>query len=213
MMKVSCIEKEHVFDVYDSISDEFDKTRYALWNGVKLFLDHIETGSSILDIGCGNGKYMSYRKDCIIYGCDSCENMVRIAKRRCHTANVIQSNGCDLPYEDEKFDYVMSIGVLHHVGDTEDRIRFVKEMIRVLKKGGKGLLTVWSSNQPKKDNWRSIGGTDYFIPWNNCKLRYYHLFPKEELEYLFSQIENSDIGVEYTYEKDNWYCLIQKSYK
>lgn len=45
-----------VAEVYNKIAKEFDKTRVSIWTNVKNFLDSIPVGSSVLDIGCGNGK-------------------------------------------------------------------------------------------------------------------------------------------------------------
>ena len=55
---------------YNIMADEFDKTRVRLWHCVKNDLDTFKSGSLILDVGCGNGKYMNYRNDLITKGID-----------------------------------------------------------------------------------------------------------------------------------------------
>ena len=65
---------------YDTIADEFDKTRVRLWDCVKNYLDTFESNSYILDIGAGNGKYMTYRKDIIMIGIDISIELVKICK-------------------------------------------------------------------------------------------------------------------------------------
>jgi ubiquinone/menaquinone biosynthesis C-methylase UbiE len=47
--------------VYNKIAKEFDKTRVSVWSSVKNFLDALPVESTVLDIGCGNGKNMLYR--------------------------------------------------------------------------------------------------------------------------------------------------------
>jgi SAM-dependent methyltransferase len=57
------------------------------------------------------------------------------------------ADGTDLPFPDETFDAVISSGVLEHVGEAEGRderdslrAAYVREMVRVLKRGGVALL-------------------------------------------------------------------------
>jgi ubiquinone/menaquinone biosynthesis C-methylase UbiE len=53
-----------------------------------------------------------------------------------HVANIAQ-----LPFADESFDYVYSVSVLEHMAKGED-VMAIKEMSRVLKKGGTMMVTV-----------------------------------------------------------------------
>ena len=46
--------------------------------------------SKIGDIGCGNGKNMLYRDDCINLGCDFSENLVKLCNQK--SLNVIYGN-------------------------------------------------------------------------------------------------------------------------
>ena len=47
------IEKMDIETFYDTIADEFDKTRVRLWPCVISFLDEFQSNAEILDIGCG----------------------------------------------------------------------------------------------------------------------------------------------------------------
>ena len=60
----------NIEEFYDLIADEFDKTRIRLWSCVISFLNSFPSNSSILDIGCGNGKYLNYRNDLFMKGID-----------------------------------------------------------------------------------------------------------------------------------------------
>lgn len=51
------------------------------------------------------------------------------------------ANIAKLPFEDEAFDHVYSVSVLEHMAEGED-VMAIKEMSRVLKKGGTMLVTV-----------------------------------------------------------------------
>jgi cyclopropane fatty-acyl-phospholipid synthase-like methyltransferase len=46
------------------------------------FLNEFKKGSKVLDIGCGNGKYMNYRNDIIMKGIDISINLVEICKKK-----------------------------------------------------------------------------------------------------------------------------------
>ena len=52
------MEKEHVYDVYEKIAPHFSNTRYKPWPRVEQFLNSLPQGSIVLDVGCGNGKYL-----------------------------------------------------------------------------------------------------------------------------------------------------------
>jgi ubiquinone/menaquinone biosynthesis C-methylase UbiE len=56
--------------VYDKIADQFNNTRYKIWGSVKTFMDALPINSSVLELGCGNGKNMLYRSDINIKGID-----------------------------------------------------------------------------------------------------------------------------------------------
>lgn len=55
----SKLEKSHVYDVYDSIASHFSNTRSKKWPKVWEFVECLPVGSILIDIGCGNGKYLS----------------------------------------------------------------------------------------------------------------------------------------------------------
>ena len=60
------LEQEHVHKVYNEIVHTFSDTRYRPWPRVAEFLQTFSSGSYVLDIGCGNGKYLNLRNDLIM---------------------------------------------------------------------------------------------------------------------------------------------------
>ncbi len=57
------LEQEHVHKVYNEIAHTFSDSRYRPWPRVAEFLRTFSSGSFVLDIGCGNGKYLNLRND------------------------------------------------------------------------------------------------------------------------------------------------------
>ena len=110
----------------------FSDTRFCLWDIVKEFSNNFKDNSYVLDAGCGNGKNIKYFNDkCNIIGIDKCQKFVEICNSQ--GFNVYYSDIKVLPFENNTFDFVMSIAVVNHFDQEEDRIKAVKEMIRVLK--------------------------------------------------------------------------------
>ena len=104
------------------------------------------SGKRVLEVGCGNGytlgKYAQAGAE--VYGIDVTETAVDISRKRFVfqklKGDFIVGNAEDLPYENDFFDCVCSMGVLHHVPDTE---KAVSEIHRCLKPGGRLIVMVY----------------------------------------------------------------------
>jgi len=72
---------------------------------------------------------------------DKASAMKGIARRYGTSIDFRVANIAKLPFEDESFDHVYSVSVLEHMYKGED-VMAIKEMSRVLKKGGTMLVTV-----------------------------------------------------------------------
>jgi len=206
------MEQKHVHDIYQEIATEFHHTRFARWPCVKNFLSSLNPYSVVGDIGSGNGKYLNFRKDLIMMGTDISQNLLEIAK--CSGRDVINANGTHLPFKSGCMDGIISIAVLHHLTNECDRLKFIQELVRVLKIGGRGFVTVWALEQENLEKtinkWSSIGNNDYLVPWKNrTACRYYHLFSKDEITNLFGMISEIKIN-QIQYEKSNWYVEFDK---
>lgn len=103
----------------------------------------------IIDVGCGNGKYLAVRNDIVVHGVDVCQELSQLANERC--GNIIIANNLNLPYLPSTMDAVISVGVLHHFASFERRLRGVQELARILKPGGQILIYVksWEQKQRK----------------------------------------------------------------
>ena len=199
-----------VENVYDSIARNFDKKRYKVWRKVAGFLDTLEPNTTMLEVGCGNGKNMLYRHDLQVYGIDISQEQISICKAK--GLNVIQSNMTVLPFNDFTFDSVISIATYHHLQTDKERKQSLYEMYRVLKSGGKVLISVWAMEQPS-DTKRKFTKSDEMVSWKlgeTTYYRYYHIYKEDELE---SEIKElcPELKIESVfYDCGNWYTILSK---
>ena len=108
--------------------------------------------------------------------------------------NFMAGNILSIPFEENKFDYVVSAAVLHHLDSGKKRMKALEEMKRVLKNKGKLFLTVW--NKPKKEDSLHADNNfkiskDSYIHWTRKGVkyqRYYHFFLEEELKELLQKV-------------------------
>ena len=203
------IEDKHVLQVYNNIFKEFNHTRNIAWPCVREFIMNLPTGSLIGDIGCGNGRHMVVRDDCLFKGCDFSSALVKLCKER--NLNVIEGNILNIPFDDNYFDHTICIAVLHHLSTEEHRLQSIKELIRVTKSGGKLLILVWALEQ-SDDSHRKFETNDNFVDWKTVKgeligKRYCHVFNQNELEELIYKI-HKNIKIKSFYEEGNWGIII-----
>ncbi|XAR48594.1 tRNA (carboxymethyluridine(34)-5-O)-methyltransferase [Bertholletia excelsa] len=139
------IEKKYVHRVYDAIAPHFSSTRFAKWPKVATFLNSLPLGSLVLDAGCGNGKYLGLNPGCFFIGCDISAPLINICADRGH--EVMVSDAVNLPYRSGYGDAAISIAVLHHLSTESRRRKAIEELVRVVRKGGLVLITVWAVEQ------------------------------------------------------------------
>ncbi len=98
---------------------------------------------SILNLGTGEGDYdpMIAAACRELVACDINENDIAFARRMNAAVPNLQyrqENALALSFPDNRFDLLVSVDVMEHVGDPE---RMTRELARVLKPGGVALVT------------------------------------------------------------------------
>ena len=196
--------KMNVKNFYNSNSNDFSNTRHSIWDVVKKFNRSINPKSNILDAGCGNGKNMVYLQNQghNMIGIDFSDGLLEICKQK--NLNVYNSDIRNLPFNDFTFDYVISIAVIHHLNTEEDRIKAINELLRVTKKGGKVLFTMWALEQDDLSKRKMILGDNY-VPFKGIT-RYYHIYNKDGVINLTHTFKVDDIF----YDKSNWNVILVK---
>ena len=226
MFTQSNIEQYNVKDVYNQIASHFDATRYSHWRIVHKYILELEPHIKMLDMGCGNGKNLGIRNDLDQYAIDNCENFIKIVNQNYPKVNTSISDVTATSYDNNFFDSIISIAVIHHLATKSRRLDMLTEIIRILKVSGTCMITAWSTEQENKkkflkyiklcsqsDQSDQSDQSNYLIPWTNINkivsYRFYHLFEKMELEKLLSNFSNIKL-ITSAYEKDNWIVIIQK---
>lgn len=145
------LEKSYVRDTYDFIADEFSGTRYKKWPRVEQFLSSLQPGSLLLDIGCGNGKYLD-QKNSYNLGCDISRNLLTICRTR--GFEVVSCDMMRLPFKRNQFDAIICIAALHHIATAKRRLECLTKMVELLsnRQGNRLLIQVWSYEQELEKN-------------------------------------------------------------
>ena len=109
-------------------------------------------GNQALDLACGTGTFVTMIKahnpDVTVTGLDADPNILKIARKKAQVSGVDvafdEGMSFALPYEADKFDVVFSSLFFHHL-QCEDKLRTMKEVMRVLKPGGAFHVCDWGS--------------------------------------------------------------------
>ena len=123
------------------------------------------------------------------------------------------------PFRSNVFDFALSIAVIHHMRTSDRRLQAVREMMRVMRPGARGLIFVWAFEENasvRRHKLTILDGNeqDVLVPWTkndadgSVHQRYYHLFKRGELDDLVLQA-GGNIEVS-GYDRDNYYVIFSK---
>jgi len=220
--------KRMVVDTYTQIAEHFDKTRHQPWPATINFVKTIRPGSTVADLGCGNGRDSVYlaQKGFRVLAVDATPAMLKVARRRAAAAGVsrrirfIPGDVSILPLEDEVAHAAIYVATLQHLPSESTRSESVRELHRVLKPGGKALIGVWAREQERflshleaAQGNPDLGHGDILYPWHRQPdgtifHRYLHLYDREELDHL---IARSPLHLVKAWDQGgNHYALVRK---
>ncbi|KAK9478447.1 S-adenosyl-L-methionine-dependent methyltransferase [Lipomyces japonicus] len=213
---VLTLEQDHVHTVYNQIAAHFSQTRYKPWPVVDRFLKSQPAGAIGIDVGCGNGKYLSVNKQVWLIGSDRSDQLVGHAVGKNRDRDVVVSDAIELAHPNARFDFAISVAVIHHFATPARRIQAIKTMLLKLRLTGTALIYVWALEQKgSRRGWDETSDQDVMVPWvtkssgdEKVFQRYYHLYRQGELE---SDVQAAGgVIVETGYERDNWYAIISR---
>lgn len=128
----------------------------------------LKDGESVLDVGCGGGGNLvrilercpKSRADGIDYSEESVACSRKATKKYADRCSILCGDAMRLPYRDETYDRAVSFESIYF---WPDPVQGLKEMLRVLKKGGKVILASEMTDPEKGKIWtkRCEGMTIY----------------------------------------------------
>jgi len=137
-------------DLYSTM--EYDH-EYPNTNLVRLEKWHLKKPGYILDHGCGYGENLIFltKKGYKVHGIEINNDLIKWVELKCRIKQVPQNlYSLELPkednrlsQEDETFDHVISLGVLQYLGDKKAAKLYIHELSRVLKPGGKMIVSTF----------------------------------------------------------------------
>jgi tRNA (uracil-5-)-methyltransferase TRM9 len=160
-------------DFYRITADEFDQTRGEAWPGWEHLFPYLNAPLSVLDIGCGNGRFGVFLArnfthntdgfppplyavgrgsgggDYIFYhGIDS--NAALLGHARAALENLPGINVTleerdivENPPDAGNYDLVVLFGVLHHIPGAAERLTFMRWLAQQVKPGGLLAFACW----------------------------------------------------------------------
>ena len=160
-------ENDFVHTVYNEIALHFSQTRYKPWPIVEKFLLNQKDYSIGLDVGCGNGKYLGVNKKLFMIGTDRSDGLISCAKDLSNNAyNVGVADGLNLPHPNNRFDFAISIAVIHHFATVERRVLAIKHILQKMRSGGEVLIYCWALEQENsRRGYKEGDDQDILIPW------------------------------------------------
>jgi ubiquinone/menaquinone biosynthesis C-methylase UbiE len=142
---------------FDSIASVYDESlpehvvEHYLRKRVAFIVAHCPRGRG-LDVGCGTGTLAARLAQAgyEMTGVDPSEGMLEVMRTRHPTVEAVRGDGTALPFEDERFDLVYCVAVMHHIADPEAVRKTLGEMLRVARPGGR--ILIWDHN-PRNPYW------------------------------------------------------------
>lgn len=142
---------------YRDSAATFAESRNAAWPGWRELLPLLRGRASptILDVGCGNGRFASFLRTALgapfLYcGIDASAPLLEIAGRELAGVTGVRLLLSDLVLEpaeralpDLRFDFVVGFGLLHHIPGESRRRGLVRALAERVAPGGFLALTFW----------------------------------------------------------------------
>lgn len=106
----------------------------------------VQPGEEVLDLACGTGNaaLLAAAAGARVVGLDAAERLLGVARERAVAAGAdatfVAGDLQDLPFADGSFDAVVSVFGVIFAADPQ---RAFDEVVRVLRPGGRALLTAW----------------------------------------------------------------------
>lgn len=159
---------------YNEFAKDFDRKMNMYDTNVRLGVifdyllkDENIKGKRLLDAGSGTGWFSKWacERGAIVTALDVGENLLNEVKKKCNVDTIV-GDILDLKFQQNHFDFVVSSEVIEH---TVNPLKAVRELVRVVKKGGVIALTTpnivwyWSIDLANKFHIRPYEGYENWV--------------------------------------------------
>lgn len=215
---------------YEQHAKAFSNTRTAPWAGWRSV--EVPHGASVLDLGCGNGRYLKFLRargfTGHYRGVDSCSALVHRAAELFPPSERVRWEVARLGpllQGAAKYDHVAAWGVLHHVPGEKQRAELIEQMLNKTKDGGSLWLSLWQfrdherfqKNECDPGDFGFVAGDledgDALLDWqgNRDVPRYCHHFSGDEIDRLCHRFVSAKPTIHRTNSSDrfNAYLCLQ----
>lgn len=191
-----------------SIKDLEFYDEYVCNKYLKFFDDAMSTSSSVLDLGCGSGfitNFLARRHPDIKFTAVDFSDSIDYAKEFSKENNInnvkyLKTNILNLTSE-EKFDCVLSNGVLHHIPEYDSAIRILKSLVKdngqlalgVYNSYGKLLKKVFPINYTNTILALDQEAVPFEVTWSHSEFR--NLFSEYNIKLAMPSIRNRFIDM------------------
>lgn len=191
---------------YAQTAESFSQSRDHAWEGWEKLLPYLQMPLSILDVGCGNGRFGIFLHEKLgdriqYHGIDNAPTLLDFARevfeQRDLAFTLEQRDIVENPPDEETYDLVAIFGVLHHIPGYENRHDFVRQINQRVKQGGLLVFTSWRFYEQSRFKERIVAwpddieveANDYLLDWRRGTsetpaLRYCHYIDDAEHQSL-----------------------------
>jgi SAM-dependent methyltransferase len=214
-------------EFYRVTADQFDQTRGRAWPGWARLLPHVGSPLSVLDVGCGNGRFGVYLGEHVAevsyHGIDSNPALLARARANLPDGRFSQRDVVENPPDAGQYDLVGLFGVIHHLPGGRQRRDFMRALAARVEPGGLLAFACWRFYDFERFRERItpwpddlvVEAGDYLLDWRRGEtaLRYCHHVDDDEHAALVAATGLDEID---TYRADgfsgtvNRYSILRK---
>lgn len=162
---------------WEGLAERWDRARRRAWPEVAEFAETFPAGARVLDLAAGNGRHgvLARKSGANVAAADFSRSLLSFARER--GLDCVQADARELPFRAAGFDGALFVAGLHCIPTRAARIGALAELRRVVRPGGRALVTVWSRFREGLKGW-SVADAE--VPWADVR-RYYHFYTPVEL--------------------------------
>ena len=202
-------------EFYRKTAPHFNATRQSAWQGWDQIIPYVkasDTPLSVLDIGCGNGRFAlflaeHFSQEIHYHGVDSDTQLLDFAEKtlvetqvkfKLSTHDVVST-----PLSDEQYNLVVAFGLLHHIPGNQNRLEFMQQIAQHVQLDGYLVFACWRfmdvpSLSKRVAPWPEAmtqEENDYLLDWRRGEqaLRYCHYVDDTEHQALIQATELNHI--------------------